>query len=122
MRMLLADDDLELLDLIADALDQPGTELVRASSGAELQQALAAGEAFDVVVTDVSMPPVTGVDILRAARATGVSYPTVVITALRRGITLAQIAELGDRVTLLYKPFSISALRAALRTCQGLAA
>ncbi len=119
MRALVADDDLDFLDLITQALERFGAEVVRASSGAELQQAIARNVSFDLVVTDVSMPRMTGLEVMQAARAKGLPCPIVVMTALRNQITAAQVAALGDPVALLYKPFSIGELHLALRACLG---
>jgi two-component system response regulator QseB len=119
MRALVADDDPEFLDLIAQAIEQLGARVVRACSGPELQNELTAGPPFDVVVTDVSMPRPTGLEVMLAARAAGLPWPIVIMTALRDDRTTAQVAALGEHVVLLYKPFAITELRVALRACLG---
>jgi CheY-like chemotaxis protein len=64
MRVIVADDDLEFLDLIARALEEFGNEVVCATSGDDLQREIAVGT-FDAVVTDVSMPCSTGLAAMR---------------------------------------------------------
>jgi two-component system capsular synthesis sensor histidine kinase RcsC len=119
MRALIADDDPEFLDLIAGALEQVCGDVVCAASGSELLEELADGAPFDVVITDVSMPGMTGLEAMHAARTAGLPCPVVIMTALRDRRTMAQTIALGGRVALLYKPFSIGALRIALGACLG---
>ncbi|MBC7975591.1 MAG: response regulator [Myxococcales bacterium] len=119
MRVLLADDDSDLRGLIADAITSLGADVVCVSSGGELEDQLTAGRPFDIVVTDVTMPVRTGLEVMHWARATGIICPVVVMTALRDDETVAQVAALGDHVALLHKPFSRSALQRALTTCMS---
>jgi CheY-like chemotaxis protein len=116
MRVMLADDDYELLELIAGTLEDLGDEVVCASSSGALERAITTGR-FDAVVTDVSMPEVSGLAVVQAARAAGRHIPTVVMTGMRDRATSEQVAALGAQVALLYKPFSITALRAAMLAC-----
>jgi two-component system OmpR family response regulator len=116
MRVMLADDDYDLLELIAGTLEDLGDEVVCASSSGALERGIAAG-GFDTVVTDVSMPEVTGLSVVQSARDAGQFIPTVVITGMRDRATSEQVAALGAHVALLYKPFSITDLRTAMRAC-----
>lgn len=116
MRVIVADDDLEFLDLIATTFEDSGDDVVCARCGEDLRRELASG-AFDAVVTDVSMPRSTGLAVLRSVRAAGRYIPAVVMTALRDRATFGQVAALGHHVALLYKPFSLGALRSAMRAC-----
>ena len=59
LRALVADDDPEMLDMVARALENFGADVVRASSGDELLEHIAEAGTFDVVVTDISMPWMT---------------------------------------------------------------
>lgn len=116
--MLVADDDAEFLDVVVEALEDTGADVVRACSGSDLQDALARGTVFDLVISDVSMPRITGLDVMTAARRQGLACP-IVMTALRGETTIAEVAALGGRVALLHKPFSIAALRVAVHSCLG---
>lgn len=117
MRVLIADDDAELRELIADAIGSLGADVVCAASGGELEDQLSSGRPFDVVVTDVTMPIRTGLEVMQWARATGIACPIVVMTALRDEHTSAQVEALGAHVALLHKPFSRRALHLALNAC-----
>jgi CheY-like chemotaxis protein len=119
MRVLIADDDAELRALIADAIVSLGADVVCAASGGELEDQLTSGRPFDVVVTDVTMPVRTGLEVMHWARATGIVCPIVVMTALRDDQTAAQVEALGAHVVLLHKPFSRRALQRALSSCMN---
>jgi len=113
-RALVADDNADLLEVVSHVIEQSGVDVVRASCGAELLERLAADGPFDVVVTDVAMPWMTGLHVMHSARAAGLTCPVVVMTVLRDAKTNAQVASLGEDVQLLTKPFSLAQLKAAL--------
>jgi len=114
-RALVADDDPDTLNLLDEAVGQFGFEITRAATGDELISELAAAH-FDLVVTDVSMPWMTGLQAMHSARTAGLATPVVVITALRDDKVAQQVGALGHDATLLRKPFGIEDLYAAIRT------
>ena len=107
-RVLVADDDSELLEAVAEALTRLGAEVIQASNGAQLIEHLADKGPFDLVVTDIAMPWTTGVRAMRAARTAGLGMPLIVMTALRDDSIPAQVKALG--ATLLRKPFELAEL------------
>jgi CheY-like chemotaxis protein len=107
-RVLVADDDLELLEAIADALGRLDADVVRATNGAELIDRLADSGPFDLVVTDIAMPWMTGVRAMRAARLAGLGMSLIVITGLRDPTISAEVRALGRNAALLRKPFEMS--------------
>jgi CheY-like chemotaxis protein len=106
LRVLIADDDPDLLDLVSGIIDHLGLDVVRASTGGELLDRLADQGPYDLIITDVSMPWMTGLQVVHSARVAGVPCPIIVMTALRDLRTTAQVEALGERVVLLHKPFS----------------
>jgi CheY-like chemotaxis protein len=112
-RVLVADDDPELLDAIATAFDRLDAEVVRAGTGAELVDRLADSGPFDLVVSDIAMPWMTGISALRAARTAGLTMSLIVITALRDRTIPEEVKALGGNVVLLHKPFELKALESA---------
>ena len=112
-RVLVADDDPELLDAIATAFHRLDAEVVRASTGAELVDRLADSGPFDLVVSDIAMPWMTGISALRAARTAGLTMSLIVITALRDRTIPEEVKGLGKNVVLLRKPFELKALESA---------
>jgi two-component system response regulator MprA len=117
--VLIAEDDLELLEVVSRVIGNLGIETQEASTGGELLEKLAEHGPFDAVVTDVSMPWMTGLQVMHSARTAGNRCPIVVMTALRDAKTTASVAALGNDVVLIHKPFSIAQLKAALRSCLG---
>jgi CheY-like chemotaxis protein len=117
LRALIADDDVEMLSLVSVALQRFGADVVAVTSGGELLDRLANDGAFDVIVTDISMPWMSGMQVMHSARTAGLPVPVVVMTALRDPSLPAQVMSLGARAELLPKPFSIAELYAALRRC-----
>jgi CheY-like chemotaxis protein len=113
LRALVADDDLETLRMVSYAVESLGAEVASARTGDELIQLLA-DASFDVVVTDVAMPWMTGLQAVHSVRTAGLTTPTVVITASRDPQITRQVQALGDSATLLYKPFTIEQLQDAV--------
>ena len=117
LRALVADDDVEMLSLVSLALRKFGADVVAVTSGGELLERLANDGAFDVIVTDISMPWMSGMQVMHSARTAGLPVPVVVMTALRDPTLPAQVTSLGAHAELLQKPFTIAELYAALRRC-----
>jgi CheY-like chemotaxis protein len=112
-RVLVADDDPQLLDAVSDAFTKLDANVVRASSGADLIEQLATAGPFDLVVTDISMPWMSGLQAIRSTRAAGLSTSVIVMTALADPRIPAQVKALGAHAILLRKPFELSELESA---------
>ncbi|HEX2015456.1 MAG TPA: response regulator transcription factor [Solirubrobacteraceae bacterium] len=115
-RILLVDDEQAILTLLSYPLRKEGYDVVLASDG---QEALArfSESAFDLVVLDVMMPKLDGLEVCRRLRARS-SVPIIMLTAKAEEIDKVLGLELGadDYIT---KPFSMrefrSRVKAALR-------
>lgn len=115
-RILLADDEQSIQTLLSFPLEKDGYEVVRASDG---RDALArfGEQTFDLVVLDVMMPRMDGLEVCRKLRARS-SVPIIMLTAKAEEIDKVLGLELGadDYIT---KPFSMrefrSRVKAALR-------
>ena len=117
VRSLVADDDPQMVSMVSIAQRKFGADVVAVESGGELLETIANGGPFDVIVTDISMPWMTGLQVMQSARTAGLPIPVVVMTALRDPTLPAQVRSLGGRAELLLKPFSIEELYTALRSC-----
>jgi len=78
-RVLLVEDDDDNRELIAEVLEASGWEVVSAATGQEGLKALSE-QAVDVVLTDLGMPGMGGLEMARAAKAIAPSVPVVVVT------------------------------------------
>jgi CheY-like chemotaxis protein len=121
LRALVADDDPAMLQMVCEAVERYGAVVTQAETGSELIQRLADSD-FELVITDVSMPWMTGLQAMHSAQTAGLTLPIVVITAHRDDRIVRQVRALGDAATLLYKPFGVEQLHAAIRTVLDAAA
>jgi DNA-binding NtrC family response regulator len=108
-RVLVVDDEPKLGRVVAQMLELDGHAVVLAGGGGEGLARLAEG-AFDVVVTDLRMPEVDGLAVLRAARAHTPPVAVVLMTAHGTAESAVEAMKAGaaDYVT---KPFSMDELR-----------
>ena len=119
-RILLVDDDVELVDLLRDYLEREGFAVTAAHDGIA-GAALALSGEHELVVLDVMMPGIDGIATLGLIRA-GSSLPVIMLTA--RGDDLDRIAglELGadDYVPKPCSPRELAArIRAILKRSSG---
>ena len=114
-RILVAEDEPLAALVIEDALTESGYQVELAGDG-EAALALSERGGFDVVVTDLAMPRMTGWELIAALRARQPDLPIVVMTGyLPPGGRDALFADGCTPAALLLKPFGISDLLAALR-------
>ena len=117
-RVLIVDDEPAVLAALQLAFeDDAAFEVMRASS-AEEALALAARQAFDVVVTDKNLPGDSGLELVRALRDGGHAQPVILITGYANAHSREEARAL--RVAYVEKPFGniydIPKLAAALLT------
>src|SRR5690349_13196034 len=120
-RLLVVEDEPNILELLAASLRYAGFEVITASAGTEAVQA-AGRHRPDLIVHDVMLPDMDGFDVIRRLRGGGTRIPVLFLTARDamedkvRGLTLGG----DDYVT---KPFSleevIARIRAVLRRTRG---
>lgn len=79
-RILVVDDRQEMAEMIADSLCDRGYEGISVTSGREALQMLRT-QRFDVLVTDLRMPEMDGLALLRAALDLDPTRPVIVLTA-----------------------------------------
>ncbi|MFQ5704743.1 MAG: response regulator transcription factor, partial [Gemmatimonadales bacterium] len=113
MRVLIVEDDLEVADLLVRTLREAAWAPDVTPTGAAALEALAVNE-YDLMVLDIGLPDMTGIEVCRRWRERGGTTPVLMLTAL---------SGLTDRVTgldagaddYLPKPFAIEELLARLR-------
>jgi DNA-binding response OmpR family regulator len=113
MRILVAEDDAPLADLLRQRLVQEQFAVQLASDGSEAQR-LAVSQAFDLVILALNLPGAAGLDVLRSIRARKPDLPVMVVTGSSvveervRGLD----AGADDYVA---KPFAFAELAARIR-------
>ena len=80
VRVLLVEDDEDNRELMAEVLEGAGYQVLTAANGAAGLRTLAE-HSVDVVVTDVGMPGMGGLEVARAAKEIAPGVPVVVVTA-----------------------------------------
>jgi DNA-binding response OmpR family regulator len=116
-RILVVDDDRDIRDLVTIKLESAGHQVVARADGSQaLEAALEGG--WGVIVLDVMMPGMSGIDVLRAIRDTGDRTPVILLTARgqEKDIEAGFAAGADHYVT---KPFSPRALLARVTAALG---
>ena len=116
MNILLAEDEKQLSRALVTAMQATGYHVDPAYNGQEAVD-LAGQRAYDVIILDIMMPKLNGIEALKQLRQTGNKTYVIMLTAM---------AEINDKVTgldagaddYLTKPFSLKELLARLRSLE----
>ncbi|HEX4680415.1 MAG TPA: response regulator [Gaiellaceae bacterium] len=111
-RILVIDDEDVIRMLVVEILESAGYDVTSAES-AERALALLEKAEFDLVVSDVVMPGLSGLELLEAVRARHASLPVVLVTGAGTYDTLSQALTRGA-AGLVTKPFAHSDLQSAV--------
>jgi EAL domain-containing protein (putative c-di-GMP-specific phosphodiesterase class I)/ActR/RegA family two-component response regulator len=79
LRLLLVDDDPAIIRAYGAVLTRHGVTVETASDGKAASERVKAGR-FDVIVSDISMPEMTGIEFLKAVRAHDLDVPVILMT------------------------------------------
>jgi PAS domain S-box-containing protein len=113
--VLCVDDEPALVELLRDQLQTLGYRVTAYVSPLEaLSDFLARPLDFDVVLTDLTMPGMSGADLAERILKVRPDLPIVMATGYGHVMTEERVRELGVR-PLLYKPFSMSVLADAIQ-------
>lgn len=113
MRILIAEDDQVLADGLLRSLRNAGYAVDQVSSGNEADAALAAHE-FDLVILDLGLPKMHGLEVLRKLRSRGSAVPVLILTAADSVEQRVQGLDVGAD-DYMAKPFSLQELEARVR-------
>ena len=113
MRVLIAEDDQVLADGLLRSLRGVGYAVDQVSSGSEADAALSAHE-FDLLILDLGLPKMHGLEVLRKLRARGSSVPVLILTAADSVEQRVKGLDLGAD-DYMAKPFSLAELEARVR-------
>jgi len=103
-RILIVDDDLELLSTMARYLEMKDIEVVTRGSGEEAENIIS-NQSFNLIILDIVLPGASGIDILKKIKAKNPGQKVIVMTAmLSIENTIAALRE--GAVEYLLKPFS----------------
>jgi CheY-like chemotaxis protein len=119
-RILVAEDEPPLARVYARVLVADGFDVQTASDGAQALSWLLAGQ-YDVLVSDVCMPRMTGLELLREVRRSLPELPVVLLTGQLDAEVYGQARDLGS-VRYLLKPVGMEQLARAVRSAYDLRA
>jgi CheY-like chemotaxis protein len=106
-RILVVDDVAAVTALLNAILSDAGHEVVETCDGKTALE-LARSGGFDLIITDIMMPGVDGIEIVKRMRAEGTTIPIVAISGGAAGFPAAMsltMSEMYGADRLLFKPF-----------------
>jgi len=114
-RVVVAEDNDDIRVSIRELIEGLGVDVDEASSGGDLILLLTDDKPVDLLITDVRMPWMTGIQVSLAARNAGQNMPIIVVTAFGDDHLREQVEHLGS-AKLLAKPFRPEELLALARS------
>jgi two-component system, OmpR family, response regulator len=93
VRVLLVEDEARVASFLVKGLSSRGFRVDHVETGAEALARMGDGDAYRLVLLDLGLPDMDGLDVLRALRKSGLSVPVIVLTSHAAG--RAKGLELG---------------------------
>ncbi len=111
-RILVVDDEEKMRRLLEMALQALGHEVVQAANGMEALTRFIEGD-FDLIITDLRMPELDGLGLLRAVRARDDAVPVIVLTAHGSVESAVEAMKLGAS-DYIFRPFEMATVELAV--------
>jgi DNA-binding NtrC family response regulator len=116
-RVLLVDDEVEFLEILAERLRSRGLDVTCAVSGEEALE-IAGEKAFDAVVLDLAMPGLDGIETLRRLRDAEPEIQVMILSGRATVDTAVEAMRLGA-IDILEKPAEVEALVERIRQARA---
>lgn len=118
VRCLVVDDDPQVREMIRDILSNAGHQVVAATDGSDGVEKFKADGAFDLVITDLAMPKLNGLQLARVCKTLRPAVPVVMLTGWGVLLTEDELAEHGvDEV--LSKPVRMDQVLSAVTAARA---
>src|SRR5262245_23606859 len=113
-RILLADDDAAARDLVQRALASDGHDVIATHDGAEALEQLQEGGPFQLLISDVQMPGVDGIELIEKALAIAPKMRVILMSGFAGELDRAK--HLKSKIAReISKPFTLDQVRAAAK-------
>jgi two-component system response regulator AtoC len=113
-RILIADDEAATVEMLADLLGGEGYETVGVGSGTAVLEQLKTDPDFGLLLMDLQMPGVNGLDLLERLRKDGIDIPVILITAHGTSSVAIRAMQMGA-YDYLQKPFDLDEVLVVVR-------
>jgi two-component system copper resistance phosphate regulon response regulator CusR len=113
MRLLLVEDEIDIQNFLKRSLEEAGFEVVAASDGRSAQS-ISVEREFDILIVDLGLPDMDGIELIHELRQAGVRAPVLILSARRSVDDRVRGLEQGGD-DYLTKPFAMAELLARLR-------
>ncbi|EKD29105.1 MAG: hypothetical protein ACD_79C00063G0003 [uncultured bacterium] len=118
LKILIVDDEMIMREYLGDILADEGAIISKASSGEEGIE-LVKSNKFDLVITDVKMPGISGMEVLKSSRKILPQAKVIVMTAYSMDTSGEDFLKEGA-VDFILKPFDLSEFRKAVFAIFGI--
>lgn len=114
LKILIVDDELEILDVMALTLEHYGAEVLQANSGSSAEKLLRQ-TSVDVIISDIRMPDGDGVQLLQSVRKVDPKHPPFFFVSGFAEVTTEEAKRLGAQGRF-FKPISVKDIADEIRS------
>ncbi|WP_006786848.1 response regulator [Thiorhodospira sibirica] len=80
MKILVVDDDPIAAEMIAAILEDAGHVVIQVGNGMEAIEAIESASAFDLIISDMNMPLISGIELFHTLQSQGIDTPFMLLT------------------------------------------
>ncbi|MCB4790592.1 MAG: response regulator [Elusimicrobia bacterium] len=111
-KILVVDDDPDILGVLGDFLADEGHEVVCVNNGTEALSKFCETD-YDLSILDISMPILSGIDVLEKMREFKPGTKAIMVTAYHNPEVIKKVYKTGA-LNCIFKPFDLKDLRTAI--------
>ncbi|MCM8831490.1 MAG: response regulator [Candidatus Omnitrophica bacterium] len=112
LKILVVDDEERIVDIIEKFLSLQGFSVIRAVGGEEALKILDIDTKIDLMILDMKMPKINGMDVIKKIKASDKNFPILILTgSIDAEKYLVELKQFGfDERNILHKPIDFSEL------------